>query len=50
LESEKTRQREFGNLNKIPNNYSKFVLSMDKQIDFSQNGIKHFNIEEWLLN
>ena len=43
-----TREREFGNLEKINDNYPKYVISMDK-IDMSRNGIKHLNIENFLL-
>lgn len=48
LESETTRLREFGVLKKINDNYPKYVISMD-QIDFSQDGIHHLNIESFLL-
>lgn len=41
--------REFGAYNKVEDNYPKYVLSMDK-FDFSQNGIIHKNIIEWLLD
>ena len=41
-------EREFGALKKIEDNYPKYVLSMDKS-DFSQNGIIHKNIIDWLL-
>ena len=49
LSDEKTRDREFGNLNKIADNYPKFVISMD-ELDMSRNGIKHMNIKDFLLN
>lgn len=49
LGSESTRQREFGVLNSISDSYPKLVLSMDT-IDFSNNGIKQKNIEEFLLS
>lgn len=48
LETEKTRNREFGVYEHIKDNFDKYVLSMDK-IDFSQNGIIHKNIEDFLL-
>lgn len=35
-----TRDREFGPLNKIKDNYPKYVLSMD-EINLSSNGIIH---------
>ena len=41
--------REFGAYKNIEDNYPKYVLSMDK-FDFSQNGIIHKNIIDWLLN
>ena len=49
LAEETTREREFGNLERINDNYSKYVISMD-EIDMSRNGIKHLNIEDFLLN
>jgi predicted AAA+ superfamily ATPase len=48
LETEKTRNREFGVYEHIKDNFDKYVLSMDK-INFSQNGIIHKNIEDFLL-
>ena len=41
-------EREFGAYKTINDNYPKYVLSMDKT-DFSQNGIMHKNIVDWLL-
>ncbi len=41
--------REFGVYKDIDDNYPKYVLSMDK-FDFSQNGIIHRNIIDWLLD
>ena len=49
LGSEETIQREFGNLEKINDNYPKYVISGDLP-DFSRNGIKHYNIIRFLLN
>lgn len=49
LATEETIRREFDVLKKVPDNYPKFVLSMD-QFDFSRDGIKHFNIPEFLTN
>ena len=40
--------REFGSYKDIDDNYPKYVLSMDK-LDFSQNGIIHKNVIDWLL-
>ena len=41
-------EREFGAFKDIQDNYPKYVLTMDK-LDFSQNGIIHKNIIDWLL-
>lgn len=41
-------EREFGAFKTIEDNYPKYVLSMDK-FDFSQDGIIHKNIIDWLL-
>ena len=43
------REREFSVLEQIPDNYPKYVLSMD-EMDFSRNGILHRPIEEFLLD
>ena len=40
--------REFGVYKYVEDNYPKYVLSMDK-FDFSQDGIIHKNIIDWLL-
>ena len=42
------REREFGNLLKIEDNFPKFVVSMD-EVDMSQKGIVHLNIKDFLL-
>ena len=49
METEETRQREFGVYMHVKDNYPKFVLSMDK-VDFSQDGIIHRNIIDFLLD
>ena len=49
LSSEETIQREFSVLNRIHDHHEKYVLSMD-DFDFSQNGIRHMNIRDFLLN
>lgn len=49
LSSPETVEREFTPLEKIPDNYPKFVLSMDTTWWSGRNGIKRINIEEWLL-
>ncbi len=48
LESEKTRAREFGVYKNITDNFPKYVLSMDEN-DFSQDGIQHKNIIDFLM-
>ena len=48
LGDEETRTREFEAFRGVPDNFPKTVLSTD-QLDFSQNGIIHENIEQWLL-
>ena len=49
LAFEDTIRREFGNLEKINDNYPKYVISGDLP-DFSRNGIRHFNIVRFLLD
>lgn len=48
LADEKTIEREFSVFNKIKDNYQKIVLSLD-DFDFSRNGIKHYNLIEYLM-
>ena len=48
LSDEEVIRREFDVYKKVEDNYPKFVLSMDK-FDFSENGIIHKNIIDWLL-
>ena len=48
LIDENVVNREFGAYDEIADNYPKYVLSMDK-FDFSENGIIHKNIIDWLL-
>ena len=43
------REREFGNLEKINDNFPKYVISGDL-LDLSQNGIIHKNIIQFLLD
>ena len=43
-----TEDREYAPLEMIKDNYPKYVLTMDK-FDFSQNGIIHKNVIDWLL-
>lgn len=49
LASPETVEREFGNLERINDNYPKYVISGDLP-DFSRNGIRHFNIIRFLLD
>ena len=44
-----TQVREFGNLLKIKDNYPKYVVTMD-EVNMSQKGIKHMNIQDFLLD
>ena len=48
LAGKEAREREFGNLLKIDDNFPKFVVSMD-EADMSQKGIVHLNIKDFLL-
>ena len=47
LASEETIKREFGIYDTIPDNFPKYVVSMD-EIDMSSNGIKHREIRDFL--
>lgn len=49
LSTPETLKREFEPLEKIQDNYPKYVLTMD-ELDFSQNGIIHMNILDFLKN
>ena len=49
LADENTERREFNAFDNINDNYPKYVISTDK-LDYSQNGIIHKNIIDWLLN
>lgn len=49
MTDEATRQREFGNLEAIHNNYPKYVVSLDEWTSGSSvNGIKHIHLGEFL--
>ena len=48
LASEETIEREFSVLELIKDNFPKYVISMD-QFDMSRNGIKHYNMIDFLL-
>ncbi|MGY4383460.1 putative AAA+ superfamily ATPase [Pedobacter sp. UYP24] len=49
LDSEKTIEREFGNLLKIPDNYPKIVITNTHFEGNSQQGILHMNIRDFLM-
>lgn len=48
LASSETIEREFTSLEKIGDNYPKYVISMD-EFDMSRNGIRHINIIDFLM-
>ena len=48
LASKETIEREFGAYKGVPDNYPKYVVSLD-EISMNRNGIKHMNIAEFLL-
>ena len=48
LANEETIRREFSVYNTVKDSYPKYVVSMD-ELDFSQNGIIHKNIKDFLL-
>ena len=48
LADEKTAEREFDAYKGVPDNYPKYVVSLD-EISRSRDGIKHLNIPEFLL-
>ena len=48
LQNEDTEKREFEAYKNIDDNYPKYVISIDK-LDYSQNGIIHKNVIDWLL-
>lgn len=49
MAEESTREREFSAFDPITDEYPKYVISMDNE-DYSQNGIKHINVLDFLLN
>ena len=49
LSNEETRNREFGAFDTINDNYPKYVISKNRE-DYSQNGIKHVNIFDFLMD
>lgn len=50
IADDKVRNREFGNLNSIPDNYPKKVVSMDDIAGGSYRGIEHVYLEDFLLS
>ena len=48
LASSETTKREFFSLEKINDNYPKYIISMD-EFDMSRNGIRHINIIDFLI-
>jgi predicted AAA+ superfamily ATPase len=50
LFSEKTLEREFGNLLKIKDNYPKLVISNEKSFEKSYEGIEHIYIRDFLFS
>ncbi|MBI4667754.1 MAG: ATP-binding protein [Elusimicrobia bacterium] len=50
LPDDKTREREFGNLLKIKDNFPKMVISMDELGGAAHKGIPHVNIREFLMS
>ncbi len=50
IPDDKVRDREFGNLLMIPDNFPKKVVSMDPVIGGSYKGIEHVHLEDFLLS
>ncbi len=48
IPDKKTWDREFGNLLRIPDNYPKFVVSMDRMIEGGEKGIRHMHILQFI--
>ena len=44
-----TREREFGNLHALPDNYPKMVLSLDELAGGSERGVRWMRIPDWLV-
>lgn len=49
ISSEQTKERELRSLLQIPDNYEKIILTMDRGVSGTVDGIKIVNIVEWLL-
>ena len=50
IPDDKVRDREFGNLLAIPDNFPKKVISMDEVAGSSYQGIEHVHLEDFLLS
>jgi uncharacterized protein len=50
IDEKNTMEREFGNLLSIPDNYPKYVITLDEYTGTSYQGIKHLPLSEFLLN
>lgn len=48
LAAEETVQREFGVYEHVQDNFPKYVVSLD-EFDMSRNGVRHYNIRDFLL-
>jgi len=48
MSNEKTLDREFGSLEKINDNYPKYILTTDS-FTINRSGVKHLNVFNWLL-
>jgi predicted AAA+ superfamily ATPase len=49
LDHEKTVKREFGNLQKIPDNFRKMVVTLDEPSRNTYEGIEHTGLRQFLL-
>lgn len=50
INNQAVKDREFGNLMEVPDNYQKLVVSMDRLIGGDYQGIKHYYILDFLNN
>ncbi len=50
MPDKKTRDREFGNLLEIKDNFRKVVVSMDRMIEGGYKGIEHISVADFLHN
>ncbi len=49
IQNESTLKREFGNLQKIKDNYPKWVISLDEFRGNSIDGVRHIHLRDFLL-